>query len=278
MKSIRGVVCCSMLFAVAALPAPQQPPDAGSREDALLGAVLLHDEARVKALLEEGVSANAKNKENDRTALFFAAEIGNAALVQLLLQHGADVTAKDKLHGETPVGAASRQRHADVVRLLLAKDASSAEVVAWNAVFQHSVPVLDAALATERLSAEALSFLLDEADRGGSAEVADRLKRAGALPARPVPVAESILTTYVGSYQNQEDAGLLTISVRNGALRASRDDTSFTLVALRPTYFVRDGHRFPTLQFEAQGGVVLAVTMRDGNAWTRYEKARARAR
>jgi hypothetical protein len=273
-RSAMGHGLVGFLFVLAATTAPAAGQEAGStRDDALLGAVLLHDEARVRTLLEQGVSPDAKNRENDRTALFFAAEIGDAGLVQLLLQHGADVAAKDKLHGETPVGAASRRRHADVVRLLLAKDGDSADLVAWNAVAQDSVPVLEAALDTGRLSADALSFLLDEADRSGSAQVADRLKRAGVLPPRPVSVAEATLASYVGSYQSPEDSRLLTISLRDGGLQASLDGTPLPFVALNPGYFVREGQRFPTLLFETKGGAVAAVTLRDGNVWTRYEKA-----
>jgi Ankyrin repeats (3 copies) len=239
--------------------AQQQEPDVALRENMLLGAVLLHDAATVKSLLQQGVSPEAKNKENDRTALFLAAESGDAAIVQLLLEFGADVTARDKLHGELPVGAAARAGYPQVVRLLLARDARFADLVASNAVYQDNVGVLEAALDTGRLSAQELSFLLDDADRSGSSEVVARLRKAGVVPPKPgVAVAKSVLATYVGSYSSEEGSKQLKLFLKRGA---------FT-----PTYFVQEAKRFPTLTFELQGGRVVGAHLRESEGWTRYRR------
>jgi hypothetical protein len=254
---------------------PPQAAEAAVREDALLGAVLLQDEARVRLLLEQGVSPQARNTETGRTALFFAAEKGNAGIVRLLLQHGADVTARDTVHRETALGAAARRGHAEVVRILLARDPDSTEDVAWNAVYQDNVAVLEAALATHQLPGETLSFLLDEADRSGSAQVVGRLKRAGVRPPPPIAVPEPVLRTYIGSYRSDEDPRPLEVVLKDGGLRASHGDRTLVLVALKPTFFVRGGERFPTLEFEVQGGAVVGVSLRDGESWTRYKRVAA---
>lgn len=263
------------LFVGTAISGAAQPPepDAALRENMLLGAVLLHDAAAVKSLLQQGVSPEAKNKENERTALFLAAEIGDAAIVQLLLEFGADATARDKLHKELPVAAAARGGHAQVVRLLLARDARFADVVAGNAVYQDNVGVLDAALETGRLSARELSFLLDEADRNGSAEVVARLQKAGVVAPKPgVAVAESVLATYVGSYRSEEVPKRLTVSLKRGALYVSQGHRPFKLAAFTPTYFAQEGKRFPTLTFELQGSRVVAVHLRESEGWMRYRR------
>lgn len=253
--------------------AQPQEPDATLQENMLLGAVLLHDAAAVKSLLQQGVSPEAKNKENDRTALFFAAEIGDVAIVQLLLEFGADVTARDKLHRELPVSAAARRGHAEVVRLLLARDGRFADLVAKNAVYQDKVGVLDAALDTGRLSAQELSFLLDEADRNGSSKVVARLQKAGVVPPKPgIAVAESVLATYVGFYRSEDGSKQLTVSLKRGVLYVAEGKRSFKLAAFTPTYFVREAKRFPTLTFELQGSRVVGAAVRETEGWTGFSR------
>src|SRR5687767_4655681 len=103
-------------------------------DSALLDAVLLGDAAKVKSLLDEGASPDARNLDNQRTALFFAAEKGDLPIVRLLLAHGADVRVADTVHRERAIGAAARNRHAEVVRALLAKDDTATASVAVNAI------------------------------------------------------------------------------------------------------------------------------------------------
>lgn len=262
-----------VLIVAASIAAPGQEAWTPSPEDVLLSAVLSRDKPKVEALLKQGASPDARNKENDRTALFFAAEMGDLAMVDLLLRHGADVGARDKMHGERPIGAASRSGHVDVVKLLLAKDTNSdaADRVAWNGVFQRNVPMLDAALETRRLSADTLSFLLDEADRGGATDVADRLKKAGAVPPKPITLPQPDLARLAGSYRTEDKARSLAVSLVDGGLMGTLDGASHAFVPLDPTFFVREGHRFPTLRFEV-GGDTAAVTVRGDGEWTRYTR------
>ena len=168
------------------------------------------------------------------------------------------MTARDTVHRETALGAAARRRHAEVVASRAsAKDPGSTEHVAMD-----------------RLPGETLSFLLDEAERNGSAQVVGRLKRAGVRPPPPIAVPEPILRTYVGSYRSDDDPPLEVV-LKDGALRASHGDQAQVLVALKPTYFVRPGERFPTLEFEVQDGAVVGVALRDSESWLRYKRVAA---
>src|SRR5262245_37393186 len=251
-------VASALLLSGAMLAAGEVPPGAPSREALLLEAVITQNVAMAKTLLEQGASTEAMNTENGRTALFFASEMGNLTLVRLLLDHGAIVAAKDKSHGETPVRAAARSRHVDVVRLLLARDASEAESVAWNGVFQQNAPVLEAALETGRLPPQVLSFLLDEAESGGATEVADRLGRSGAVRPTPVAVGDGELARVGGSYRAEEPAPPVVVSIVNGGLVLTRDGVRLALVPLESNFFVRDAQPFPTLRFEIRNDAVTA--------------------
>src|SRR5688572_24340873 len=90
-----------LLSAATAALAQAPPPTMGPRESALLDAVTLGDAAKVKALLEQGASPEARNPQNDRTALYFAAEKGHLAIVELLLVHRANIQAREKQNNET---------------------------------------------------------------------------------------------------------------------------------------------------------------------------------
>jgi hypothetical protein len=265
-----AVAGVAFLLSAARVAASQAPPSP-SPDDRLLTALMIRDEAGVERMLEQGAPVDARNKENNRTALYFAAEMGDVAIVELLLRHGASVDIKDTLHGERPIGAASRRGHVDVVRLLLGKDTTDgAERVAWNGVFQRNVEVLDAALGTGQLSAEALSFLLDEAERGGASDVADRLRRAGALAPKPIALPEASLARCAASYRTEDGAKSLKVGLVKDALQVTYGDATFPIVPLDTTFFVREGHRFPTLRFEIRNEAAAAVTVRDGDEWTRY--------
>ena len=66
-----------------------------SRADDLLAATRKGDLAQVKALLDKGVSVNAKSSYG-QTAMFFAcATASYSKIVKLLIDRGADVNVED---------------------------------------------------------------------------------------------------------------------------------------------------------------------------------------
>jgi ankyrin repeat protein len=241
----------------------------GPRERALLDAVHLSNLVKVKELLAQGASPEAKDPDNDRTVLFYAAEKGNVAIVQLLLDHGASVNVVEKVHRERPVGAASRAGHPEVVRLLLAKDDSQAATVALNGVYQNNPDVLAAGMATGRLLAEDLSLALELAERQGSAEVVTYLRKAGVPdPPTVVAVPAATLARYVGRYRSEEAASTVTVSLKDGALYGSfggswGSNPPNRLAALDPTYFTAaEGPVTFRLRFEVEGDRVVGVAWR----------------
>jgi hypothetical protein len=215
--------------AAAQAPPPQaQPvqarPTMGPREHALLDAVMLGDAAKVKELLEQGASPEARNPQNDRTALYLAAEKGALPIVELLLVHRANVQAREKERGETPVGAAARNRHANVVRALLARNAGPDAVptAALNAVYQDSAEVLQVVLGTRKLNGEDLSLLRELADRQGSKVVAAALEAVGVkAPATLGRMAPAMLDELAGRYVDAAGTAALTFSTAGGALQVA---------------------------------------------------------
>ena len=251
----------------------------GPREEALLDAVLLGDAKKVQALLDQGASPEARNLENDRTALFFAAEKGNAEIVKLLLAHGANIDAVEKEHRERPLSAAARRGHPEVVRLILAKDERGAASVALNAVYQNNPAILDEALATGRLSKEEMSLALELAERQGSSEVAAHLRKSGIPPlARGVTVPPTTLARYAGLYQSEEGFTLKVSLDKESLFVAFASSEPIRLAPLEPAYFTAaEGPVAFRLRFEVTGGRVHGVTSQHIGSLGRFKKAEASA-
>ncbi|KAF3916599.1 Ankyrin-1 [Dactylellina cionopaga] len=88
----------------------------------LIYAVITGVESMVRLLLEQGAYLETKDGIH-RTALLWAASIGNLPITKLLLEQGADLEAKDIWHG-TPLMVATKERRATIVELLLEKGAN----------------------------------------------------------------------------------------------------------------------------------------------------------
>ena len=276
--NLRELTVAAMTFAFVSAGAAVHPqdPSAARYADPLLKAVLSFDTATVEALLKQGVSPDAKDRM-DHSALFFAAQDGNTDIVRLLLQYGADVSIREKEHGETALSAAARRKHGEIVRLLLAKDPSAAGVVSWNAVYQNDTGLLESAMATDRLSPEDLSFLLEVAQAEGSLEVAARLRKAGASPpSRPAFVPPpTALAGYVGRYTQPTGSGEMTVSLNQGALYVSFGGQPLELLALDADCFIQEGSPGVRYSFQQQSGHVVGATVREVGSETRYMKADA---
>lgn len=87
----------------------------------LFDAVRSGDLLRIRAVLSQGVAANATNQSGE-TALMVAVGLGRADIVRLLLDHHALVDAKDK-NGTTTLIFASMSGHISVIKELLKKGA-----------------------------------------------------------------------------------------------------------------------------------------------------------
>ena len=99
-------------------PVSSTRPHDQSLDQQMVEAAFVCDLLRVRDLLKQGASPDARDEE-DRTPLFAAVLGGSIALVGLLIEAKADVNARDD-EGNTPLGRAvfaARGRH-EVVRLL----------------------------------------------------------------------------------------------------------------------------------------------------------------
>jgi ankyrin repeat protein len=92
--------------------------------DDLLAATRKGDAAKVKALLDMGVSVNAKSSYG-QTALFFACDRGNLEIVKLLVDRGADMNVEDTFYHASALSWAAQKDHAEIVKILLDHGAKS---------------------------------------------------------------------------------------------------------------------------------------------------------
>lgn len=180
-------------------------------------AVRKGDLAAVTALLDQGADVNAKFRYGT-TALFKAAERGHVEIVKLLLARGADVTVKDTFYGSTAMSWALDSGREEIVTLLLGKDPGSAEDVLISGVRGGKPSLVKVALGSGNLKPEnltrALVLATEDKDK---AEIAEMLKKAGALPPPTVDAAK--LQSYVGKYR-EESGTEVSITLTDGRLSA----------------------------------------------------------
>jgi len=270
----------NVTFAALALSVAVAAPADAPSSDLLLQAVRKGDLAAAKAALDAGVPVDAKFRY-DRTALSFAADRGEAEIVKLLLDRGADANAKDSFYGVTPIVWAANNGHAEVARLLLAHGATGAGDVLEGGVEKKSVELVDAAIASGKLSAEELSFALEDADKAGTADVAAALRKAGAVPPPKADfkVDPATLARYAGRYREGTDASGQTIelSVADGVLQGSFVGPPRKLGAFDAVTFRLEDDGRVRVTFKVEGGKVAGFTLkqRSRERWFAREEASA---
>ena len=211
-----------------------QSPKAGLN-DQFFEAVRKGDLAAVTSLLDQGVDVNAKFRYGT-TALFKAAERGYLEIVKLLIARGADLKVKDTFYGATAMTWALDGNHVEVVTTLLEKDPDSASDVLMTGVREDKPAFVKIALASGKVKAETLTGALVVAtDDKDKAEIADMLKKAGAVP--PPPVDATLLQSYVGKYKDEAGAEV-AITLADGRLSAvPTGQRPFALMAIDNSSF-----------------------------------------
>src|SRR5260370_32787760 len=78
--------------------------------DDLLAATRKGDLAQVKAVLDKGVSVNAKSSYG-QTPMFFACDRGYIEIVKLLIERGADLNVEDNFYHANAISWAAQKKH-----------------------------------------------------------------------------------------------------------------------------------------------------------------------
>jgi len=221
-------------------------------------AVRKGDAASVTALLDKGADVNAKFRYGT-TALFKAAERGNLEIVKILLARGADVSVKDTFYGATAITWSLQNDHLDVTKELLEKQPDSVDDVLMSGVSDGKPELVKIALAKGGVKKETLTTaLFMAAQNKSSTEIADLLKKAGAVP--PPEITAATLQSYVGKYKG--DNVEVNVAVSEGTLTASIvGQRGFQLIPTDETTFkpmFADGIVF---QFKVADGKVAGLAL-----------------
>jgi hypothetical protein len=246
----------------------------------LLAAVRKGDVAAVKALLDGGVPVDTKFRY-DRTALSFAADRGHADIVTLLLDRGANVNAPDTFYKATPLVWAAQNEHVDAVKILLARGATGAGDVLGTGIEKQNAALVEAALtATTKLTTDDLAYAVEQADKKGLAEIAARLRKAGAVPPPKADfkVDPAVMARYAGNYKESAGEGRsLTLSVADGALQGAffggppRKLGAESALVFR----VLDAQGIVRVTINTEGDRVTAVTLKDSDGERPFSRVEA---
>jgi len=233
-------------------------------------AVRKGDLAAVTALLDQGADVNARFRYGT-TALFKAAERGHIEIVKLLLARGADVAVKDTFYGATAMSWALDSDHVDVVTALLQKDPGSAGEVLMTGVREGKTPLVKIALASGNLKSENLTAALVIAtDDKDKTEIADMLKKAGAVP--PPEVEAAKLQSYVGKYK--DEAGTeVAITLADGRLSAvPTGQRPFALIPIDNTSFRPLAVDGILIHFNLDAGNPTGLELKRGQTTTQLKR------
>lgn len=227
----------------------------------------------VRALLDKGADINAKSPYG-ATPLYFAASNGHLEVVRLLVERGADVNAKDTFYGITALSSATAKGRAQIVKILIDKGAEgSAQALVTAAFFGHA-EVVKVVLKKGSFKAEALSDALGAATKNNHTEIAELLKKAGAIPPPKgdFPVDAETLKTYEGVYRNEQGREF-TFTVKDGKLSWIADWGSGILRAVDKTTFKSLEFEGVKFAFQAEGGKVVGFTLQFGETSQKFKKA-----
>ena len=236
---------------------------AQDRNEEFFAAARKGDTAAVKALLDKGVDVNAKTRYG-ATALSYACDKGHIDVVRLLIERGADVNTKDTFYGEVPLGWALGKEHIAIIKLLLEKGATGVERVLMTGVGEGKIELVRVALDKGGLKPETLNNALRRASTGSNKEIAELLKKAGAVAAE-VAVEPEILKSYGGVYKN-EQVGEVTIEIKEGKLvgRVAGQSTFTTSVVNKSTFSINEVEA--TITFTTEADKVTGFTLNQGGA------------
>ena len=240
--------------------------------DQLFEAARRGDAAAVKALLDKGVDVNTKFRYG-ATALSYASDKGHVEVVKLLLERKANANVKDTFYGATPIIWAAQKGHAKVVEALLDAGAEGRDDALGIGADGGHLELVQMLLAKGGLKPETMSEALAAAERGKYTEIADALKKAGAVPPPKADfqVDAATLQTYVGTYKPASGSDF-TVTLKDGKLVAGPPTQQLTLGAFDKTTFRPMEFEGVKIIFNVENGTVTGFTLKQGSSEQVYKK------
>jgi hypothetical protein len=266
----RNLLLSLLLLLSAATPAAFAAQ--GQQNEELFEAARKGDVATVKTLLDRGVDVNTKFRYG-ATALSYAADKGHLEVVKLLLERKADVNVKDTFYGATPIIWAAQKGHAKVVEALIASGAEGRDDALQIGAGEGKLELVKVVLAAGGLKPAAMTDALSAATRAKHAEIAELLKKAGAVPppAADFKVDAETLNSYAGVYRLESGAEFTAV-VKDGALVVGPPGQQLTLGAFDKLNFRPLELDGVTITFNVENGAVSGFTMKRGTSTQVFKK------
>ena len=245
--------------------------------DQFFAAARKGDAAAVEALLKKGVDVNAKWRY-DQTALFPACDRGHIEVVKVLLAHGAKVDIHDSFYHATPMSWAIEHGHYDIVKLLVQNGGSRDEALK-GAVDGNLPDLVKFVLDSGTVKPETLTRALSSATKGKHDDIAEMLKKAGAVPpaAANFKVDEETLKSYAGSYKPKTQGPDLDFAFNDGKLLLRPSgQPQLTMAAFDKVKFTTVEFDAITITFNVEGGKVTGLTLLQGGMTLQYKKVEAK--
>ena len=272
MKLVLTLPLSLLLLAATAPAARAQDGDKQALNEDLFTAARKGDAAAVKSLLDRGADVNAKFRYG-ATALSYASDKGHVEVVRLLLERGADVNVRDTFYKSTPLSWAAFKGHAEIVQALLDRGAEGVDDVLGIGASGGKQELVRIALAKGGLKAEALSGALAAAEKNKHAEIAEMLRKAGAVPPPKADfqVDAETLRSYEGAYKSERGSEV-NVAVRDGKLTVLSGGQPFTLGAFDKVRFRPMEFEGTTITFNVEQGRAVSFTFKQGGTETLFRR------
>jgi hypothetical protein len=245
---------------------------AQNANDEFFAAARKGDAAAVKGFLDKGTNVNAKTQYG-ATALAYACDKGHVEVVKLLVERGADVNVEDTFYKEVPIGWAIAKGHTEIVKLLLDKGAKGVERVLIEGAEAGNTELVKIALDKGGSSPESMGQALAKATKANKTEIAEMLKKAGAV-APPPPdfkVDAETLQSYAGTYKGPVE---IIFAVKDGKLTGGvPGQMQFTLGAFSKTTFTPLEFDGVNVVFNVEGGKVVSLSWTQRGSTTIFQRA-----
>jgi hypothetical protein len=267
-----SILATALVLALGFTSGPQAPPaqQPSPIVEELWNAARDGDAARVTKALDAGADVNAGNRYQ-ATALFFAADKGHTHVIKLLLDRGANVNAQDTFYKFRPLGMALMNGHLDAALLLLQRGSLGAMQALSTGIQRKHTGLVDAALASDELTAANVRAAMALAKKSGTPEIVASLeKKAARFPADaaapPVTIDRATLERYAGRYRN-EGGAIFTVALSGGQLTLTTAPGQPPLQLMptsQDTFSIAEAEGV-TFTFAGRGGTVENLVVRQPN-------------